>query len=183
MEMIMPLVVAGILNGSWVLVVIDSNLENVPGSLPCILLILGVEVTGPTTGDCMWHHMAATKTGNTLSIYIDGQWINDFTGTFPPGSRCGFNIGSWVGASGNFWPGQIDEVRIWGFAKSQMQIQNEMNIELQGTEPGLLAYYPMNQGVASGDNGSGCPSGMPCEDILQDVTGNGFDGVLQILRT
>ena len=52
----------------------------------------------------------------------------------------------------NYFDGQMDEVRIWGVPKSASQIQSEMNRELFGNEPGLLAYYDFNKGMAGGDN-------------------------------
>ncbi|MBL7829196.1 MAG: T9SS type A sorting domain-containing protein [Saprospiraceae bacterium] len=44
------------------------------------------------------------------------------------------------------WQGRVDELRIWDHAKSQTAIQNGMNCALRGTESGLVAYYPFDQG-------------------------------------
>ena len=41
----------------------------------------------------------------------------------------------------DWWPGSIDEVRIWNRALSQEEILANMNCHLTGHEPGLVAYY------------------------------------------
>jgi CubicO group peptidase (beta-lactamase class C family) len=40
--------------------------------------------------------------------------------------------------------GRIDELRIWDRALTVAEIQTSMNLELLGTEPGLIAYYRLN---------------------------------------
>ena len=50
--------------------------------------------------------------------------------------------------------GTMDEVRIWGVARSQSEIQAAMNIQLTGSETGLVANYRMNEGVANASNGA-----------------------------
>lgn len=37
--------------------------------------------------------------------------------------------------------GQIDEVRIWNIARTENEIRSDMNIQLKGDEPGLVAYW------------------------------------------
>ena len=38
---------------------------------------------------------------------------------------------------------------IWDYARSQTDIQNDLNNSLFGNEPGLVAYYPMSDGTGS----------------------------------
>jgi hypothetical protein len=45
--------------------------------------------------------------------------------------------------------GQIDEFRIWNHARTEAQIKRYMNTRLYGTETGLVAYYPMDEGTGS----------------------------------
>ena len=40
----------------------------------------------------------------------------------------------------------LDEVRIWNTARTQQQIQDNMNKELSGDEPGLVGYWKFNEG-------------------------------------
>ncbi len=49
------------------------------------------------------------------------------------------------GALPNF-RGQLDEVRIWNIARTEGEIQANMNQELSGTETGLVGYWKFNEG-------------------------------------
>jgi hypothetical protein len=41
----------------------------------------------------------------------------------------------------------LDEVRAWNFARTPAEIQSTMFRELVGSEAGLIAYWPMNEGT------------------------------------
>ncbi len=125
--------------------------------------------------DGNYHHIAATVEPSTESIllYVDGtlQTVTTLsTGPFPTVDNTEpYMLGQ---ANGNvsFYTGLIDEVRIWNIVRTAAEIQANMNIELTGTEPGLVAYYPLNQGIACGDNAT--------ETIAFDQTANNNDGTL-----
>lgn len=80
-----------------------------------------------------------------------------------------FSIGQeWdAGTPSQFFAGKLDEIRIWNRALSQTEIRNNMNKQLTGSEPGLVAYYQMNEG----ENGT-CEDG---KDVC-DKSGNGNHG-------
>ena len=42
--------------------------------------------------------------------------------------------------------GQLNEVRIWNVARTQQEIQADMDRELSGTESGLVGYWKFNEG-------------------------------------
>ena len=100
-----------------------------------------------------WTHIAMTQSGRTATIYINGIQIaqrTDFL-TAPRTDANSFTIG-YAGFHSVF-PGLIDEVRVWNIARSQVQIQAAMNIELEDNDrTGLVAYYKLNEGTAGGDN-------------------------------
>jgi hypothetical protein len=73
------------------------------------------------------------------------------------------NIGDNPTWPGRFWNGVIDDVRIWNVARTSQEIQDNLAIELNGNEPGLVAYFPMNEGDG---------------DTIADITGNGNTGQL-----
>lgn len=46
--------------------------------------------------------------------------------------------------NGLYFPGQIDEVRVWNTARTVAQLDALFETQLVGNEPGLVAYYKMN---------------------------------------
>ena len=110
--------------------------------------------TGITLNDNTWHHIAMSfnsgVTNGTL-IYIDGILKSTTTMTIKSQEHP-FTIGSSVDPYVQFYNGSIDDVRVWNVIRTQTEILDNMNAELLGSETGLVAYYPLNQGIAAGDN-------------------------------
>ena len=83
---------------------------------------------------------------------IDGDRVNSGTTTRSIGydshpvllgaDFSGENIAS-------FHAGSQDEVRIWGVARSQAEIQRDLGRALAGTEPGLAGYWKMDEGTGT----------------------------------
>ncbi len=126
-----------------------------------------------TTADLTgaWHHIAATYDGTNRIIYLDGAVAGQDVPTanvhaVPNATNA--RIGSTN--NGEYFPGNIDEVRIWNHALCQAEIQNNMNGMLPVGQSGLLAYYNMNQGAPSGVNTS--------VTSLTDASGNSNTGTL-----
>lgn len=100
-----------------------------------------------------WHHLAATYDGTTMRLYINGSLANSMaqTGTIATNSNP-LTLGNQPGTS-EYFGGTVDEVRIWNVARTQAQIQNNMNQELDpAAETNLVSYYTFNQGIANGTN-------------------------------
>jgi hypothetical protein len=121
-----------------------------------------------------WYHVAVTfqtndmdPTTGTLRLYRGGNEVASQLNT-PTGSARDLSIGSFEGSS--VFIGNMDEVRIWNRALTQAEIQENMNCELSGTHPGLMAYYKFNQGVEMQDN--------TAVNVAVDSSGNGNDGNL-----
>jgi hypothetical protein len=66
--------------------------------------------------------------------------------------------------------GTIDDLRIWNVARTEADIQDNLNKTLNGDETGLVAYYKMDQGIAGGNN--------TAITTLTDSTANGNTGTL-----
>jgi subtilisin-like proprotein convertase family protein len=112
--------------------------------------------------DGLWHHVAFTVATDGGSLYVDGVLKATGFWTGPPGpptSTEPFRIGLYA----NSFEGQIDEVTVWSNALSQATIQSNMTRSLTGTEPGLVAYYRLNDAVGF---------------AAADATGHGFSGSL-----
>ncbi|MBL7995185.1 VCBS repeat-containing protein, partial [bacterium] len=102
-------------------------------------------ITNPgmiTTG--RWYHMAGVKSGDALTLYLDGIAVATGWSSSPTSSgplRVGF--------AGFHSPhnGQIDEVRIWNVARSQNEIRSAAGTPLVGNETGLVALYHFDEVV------------------------------------
>lgn len=98
-----------------------------------------------------WVHVAVTydATSGEMNLYKDNIMVAtnpaaaNYTETLLEISR--FN-------SGNYFTGNIDEVRIWNYARSQSEITASRNCQVNDDAPGLIAYYDFNQGSANGFN-------------------------------
>jgi len=109
----------------------------------------GWDVSSNTVPTNTWTHVAVTFDGTNKLFYINGildkisgQRTNLYNSASPV----------YIGRQGqvcscNYFDGLLDEVRIWNVVRSQQEIHQYMNQPLLGTEPGLVAYYPMNNGV------------------------------------
>jgi hypothetical protein len=102
-----------------------------------------------TTGT--WYHVAVTFNATTgdMQLYKNGLLMQTAT-SVPSYSEPALEIGRYNSA--NYFNGQIDGVRLWNIVRSSFQINNSMNCELTGDEPGLIANYEFNQGNAGGAN-------------------------------
>lgn len=102
-------------------------------------------------GTNAWYHIAGVYNGTQMKMYINGvlQSTEDVVGEPTPGTGVVVNIGENPTWPGRFWNGKLDEIRIWSVARTEAEIQANMSIELAGTEPGLEAYYSMNEGTGN----------------------------------
>jgi hypothetical protein len=99
-----------------------------------------------------WTHVAMTYDGSFVRLYANGALVGS---TAQTGNIATTPVNISIGGAKNlpyFFQGQIDEVRIWGTARTQSEIQSGMIANIPTTTAGLIAYYPFNQGVANGTN-------------------------------
>lgn len=119
-----------------------------------------VTVTGYPTGN--WEHIAFTSDGTSVTAYVNGveqvSVASDFSGEFQY-YKLGTNRNT--NQYANF---QMDEFRIWNYARTQAEIQATMNTSIKFAAPGLMVSYDFDD-----------LTGVPIEVI--DVTGNGNDAV------
>jgi parallel beta-helix repeat protein len=124
--------------------------------------------------DNNWHHIAVVKSGATINLYADGNLENTQTvSALAQNSTLPLLLGqlSGEGTQGR-WKGEIDETRIWTVARSQANIQANLQKTLVGNEAGLAGYYRMDDGngttlvddhspEVNGTFGSGFTSQLP----------------------
>ncbi len=100
-----------------------------------------------------WYHVALTYDQATTDIilYIDGAKVASDNAPANLYDASDLRIGMDVdfGANTGFFPGQIDEVRLWNVARTPLELQSTLTGTLTGNESGLVTYYKMD------DNGQG----------------------------
>jgi hypothetical protein len=116
-----------------------------------------------------WYHIAAVQDASAgmITIYVNGQVdgqkplagesVPQFTDNIYIGAR------NYLGTKQPAYSpnGIIHDLRVWNVARTQAQIAAARSHRLAGNEPGLVAYWPMNEGIGQ---------------IVQDKTGHGHDG-------
>ena len=104
-----------------------------------------------------WHHLAVTYDGrggaaaaDGITVYLDGTALSVLRSTgagyvamenLTGPLAIGHESDQW-----NQFAGALDEVRLWNIARTPAQLAATRNIELAGTEPGLVAYWRFNEG-------------------------------------
>ncbi len=117
----------------------------------------GSGLSGQTVvNDSNWHHVAVTfdnTASNKYSLYVDGvlDTAGNIATTINTGSSINLKIGERIDNTNNF-KGNIDDVRVYNFAKTQSQIAADMDKELCTIPSSLLAYYKLNEGTPAGSN-------------------------------
>lgn len=95
-----------------------------------------------------WVHVAATldMSGSTGTVYIDGVSVpitytnTAVTALVQTGDlRVGANH-----TPGDYFDGEISDVRVWSAARTATQIRDNMNQQLVGNETNLVAYFKLN---------------------------------------
>jgi len=127
----------------------------------------GTTIQGGSLTDGQWTHITYVRNGSSQAIYVNGTKVasnnnaETYSDTTPNQIAIGRRLGS---ASGDAFNGSIDELRIWGSARTASQIANDWNEAIDPTNKDLLAYYDFNE-----------PAG---NTQLTDRTGNGPNGTL-----
>lgn len=95
-------------------------------------------------GTC--HHVAVTKSADSLRFYVDGmhigsKWLQGDPSTAT--SAATMLIGNDMPDPQPF-RGNIAQVRLWDEARTQPQIVANMGLSIPGTTPGLVGYWELN---------------------------------------
>ncbi len=130
-------------------------------------------ITSANVRDGAWHHLAATRTGATVRVYLDGTQVYTtagFTGSLGINT---FRIGGSVFSTGApfHWDGSIDEVRVWDVERTAAQINNYRLCWAPCSSAGLKAYYRFDQGVAGGNN-AGLTTLADCNNLINGTLNN-----------
>src|SRR3990172_10618379 len=89
-----------------------------------------VTTTAATYDDGAWHHFAAVRNADsTITISIDGVQIasTPIAATATLSNDDPFYIGIDDNASSNPWDGQLDDIKLYNYTRTQAQIVEDMN--------------------------------------------------------
>ena len=145
--------------GGWGLEVVDGALANPTSAIRNELQF--------HTGDCtnysnlrndislqvgVWYHVAGVYDGLHRTIYVNGVAVASDQANFGlcKGLTVPIMIGKTIPSQSLFyWPGAIDEVRVWGVARTASEIAQNMRARLTGGESGLLGYWRFDEGTGT----------------------------------
>jgi hypothetical protein len=99
--------------------------------------------------DDQWHHIAIVRTASAFVMMIDGvrkMTLNDHSQGFQEAPRV--QVGRRApSVLQNTFKGGIRNLRFWNIARSDQDIASAMHQRSFGTEPGLVAYWPLDEGA------------------------------------
>jgi uncharacterized repeat protein (TIGR01451 family) len=106
----------------------------------------------PTLGT--WHHIAYTfdDTNNWHVLYLDGAPVSSGAASVSlsfDSHPVLFGADFASENPGEWFAGQMTDLRLWNVVRSQAQIAADMSRRLQGTESGLAGYWRMDEGLGS----------------------------------
>lgn len=92
-----------------------------------------------------WVHVACTFSGTTTAIYINGVksgsvTIGEYEFKYPEN----ITVGSGCSFADRFVSGYIRDIRFYNVVRSEEEIKSDMDRTLEGSENGLVAYWPLN---------------------------------------
>lgn len=117
------------------------------GALKVMTPVLGTpDQTVTSLSLSTWTHVALTiNASGVVTCYIGGVADSNPLAnySFAVASTDSFSIGQEYDAGGpsDFFQGSIDDIRIWNYARTEIEISANFNTPLNGNEPGLVAYY------------------------------------------
>ena len=114
-----------------------------------------------------WVHVAVVRVGTSVTLYING--VADISGTVNGSATVDkFQIGRFIQqgtvVANSYFPGNIQDLRIWTTARTATEINTYKAILLSGTESGLSVNYKMREGTGL--------------TLINSVTGNAYPGTL-----
>ncbi|MCF6366275.1 MAG: T9SS type A sorting domain-containing protein [Bacteroidales bacterium] len=94
----------------------------------------------------VWHHIAAVNDNGTRRLYLNGI-EQTLTGTplVVTANIDPLTIGVDYLDIPRFFDGNIDEVRIWNDVRTEQEIKDNMNSEIDPASANLVAYYNFNE--------------------------------------
>jgi hypothetical protein len=118
----------------------------------------GAVTPGGTLEPGTWYHLTMSFDSHALRVYINGEEAAASVSADALVPEIEADAPFFVGMSRNFefnaadqrsMHGNMQEVRFWDHALTAEDVAARATIQLQGTEPGLTAYWPFDVNVGS----------------------------------
>ena len=121
------------------------------------LYAYGIRVTAktPLIADT-WGHIAITRSGSNLTVYVNG--VKDATGRW----NGLLSIKAIGRGNRGYFKGMMDEIRIWELARTEEEISNSFEENVDPNSAGLIGYWGFNN----------------TDQIITDASNSGNDGSL-----
>jgi parallel beta-helix repeat protein len=94
-----------------------------------------------------WYHLAVTWTGKYIKLYVNGILVNQYDNAVPKAISTNgrnFQMGRRADQGLYYLNGDLAEVRVWNVVRSAEAINKYKDQPLDGTEPGLVGYWPLH---------------------------------------
>lgn len=94
-----------------------------------------------------WHHVAIVWEGTSVKFYVDAVLVDevfDISDNPIPNLGYYFMVGCRANDYNYWFTGFLSEVRVWNIARTEDDIRRNYMSALDGSESGLVAYYPLH---------------------------------------
>jgi hypothetical protein len=99
--------------------------------------------------DGKWHYIVAQKQytdkGDIVTLYVDGAKYQVQSSIHANKIITPLLLGTVAAGDSRQFTGYIDEVRFWNTIRTEDEMQADRDIELAGTEQGLVGYWNLNE--------------------------------------
>jgi hypothetical protein len=100
--------------------------------------------------DGEWHHVAYVVDETGGRVYLDGSLANTHAWVGAAGATTTtvpLRFGVYLGGTGQFFSGQLDDVTLWSRTLAKEEIQHQMSKPAAGAEAGLIGLWRFDEGA------------------------------------
>jgi len=120
----------------------------VTGVQTCALPICATASSSPSINT--WYHLVGIYNSSTsqIQLYVNGtlQSTQSVSALWNATGETTIGRSKWNGGLTDYWPGSIDEVRLYNYALTSQQINTVYQADLNNLSGGLAGYWPLSEG-------------------------------------
>jgi hypothetical protein len=96
-----------------------------------------------------WHHCCGINNGSEIKLYLDGGLVGSTPHSLVISTNAFLVMEDATAGTPNYAKGNICDIRFWDHERTPTEIQDNMYKRLNGDEPGLVAYYKLDEGTGT----------------------------------